>query len=120
MDGTGYEDAGDNGDSESFRAAIACATAHHAPGSDPQGIVIPCSFYNHWQADHSLGADWYENRSKPGGEVAFGAHTFQHLTSNRKAYAFWYLLARLSGWQGTLRGILRKANLSIDALAELL
>lgn len=97
MDGTYYEDAGDNGDSEAYRAAIGCTTVHREPGSGPDGAVIACSYFGHWQDKHALGTDWYENRSAPGGEAVFGAHTYQHVTANRKAYAFWYLMARLAG-----------------------
>jgi PKD repeat protein len=44
-----------------------------------------------WQADHTEGVDWY--RCSP-------AHT-QALNGNQKAYAAWYLFARLAGWDGT-------------------
>ena len=99
MDGTYYEDAGDDGDSEVFRSRIGCTTVHREPGSGANGPLIACSYFQHWQDEHARGADWYENRTLPGGEVAFGAHTCQHITANRKAYAFWYLLARLAGWR---------------------
>ncbi len=99
MDGTYYEDAGDNGDSAVYRAAIGCTAVHREPGTGADGPVIACSYYQHWQDEHVLGTDWYQDRSAPGGEAVFGAHTYQYVTANRKAYAFWYLLARLAGWR---------------------
>lgn len=43
-----------------------------------------------WQDSHTLGTDWYECTS---------AHS-QPLNANMKAYAAWYLWARLAGWDG--------------------
>ena len=40
----------------------------------------------------------YENRTWPGGTVEYGVHTTQHITSNRKAYAMWWILAQIAGW----------------------
>ena len=42
-----------------------------------------------WQNAHVEGVDWYD---------CGGAHT-QSLNSNRKAYAAWWLWARLAGWE---------------------
>nr|WP_321401438.1 DNRLRE domain-containing protein [uncultured Desulfobacter sp.] len=42
-----------------------------------------------WQETHTQGTDWYSCSS---------AHS-QPLNANRKAYAAWYLFARLAGWQ---------------------
>jgi uncharacterized protein YjdB len=43
-----------------------------------------------WQNAHTINADWYNCSS---------AHS-QPLNANRKAYAAWWLFARLSGWNG--------------------
>jgi hypothetical protein len=77
MDGTYYVDAGDNGNSASYGG----------------------NFYEDWQSTHTLGEDWYQNRSTPGGVATYGAHNTQHITANRKAYAFWWVLARIAGYQ---------------------
>ncbi len=45
-----------------------------------------------WQNAHTLGTDWYSCSS---------AHS-QPLNANRKAYAAWWLWARLGGWDGNL------------------
>jgi PKD repeat protein len=44
-----------------------------------------------WQDSHTHGVDWYD---------CSPAHT-QALNGNQKAYAAWYLWARLAGWDGT-------------------
>jgi len=43
-----------------------------------------------WQNSHTLGTDWYNCSS---------AHS-QPLNANQKAYAAWWLWARLAGWDG--------------------
>ena len=78
MDDTYYEDTGDNGDSDTYGG----------------------NFYEGWQNSHTLGVDYYENWHTPAGHVSFGTHTTQHITSNRKAYAMWWILARIAGWSG--------------------
>lgn len=78
MDDNYWEDAGDNGNSASYGG----------------------NFYEDWQNTHMLGEDYYENKYDPGGIVAYGEHNTQHITANRKAYAFWWILARIAGWDG--------------------
>ncbi|MEN6306581.1 MAG: hypothetical protein ABFD91_02395, partial [Anaerohalosphaeraceae bacterium] len=43
-----------------------------------------------WQASHTQGVDWYNCSS---------AHS-EPLNANQKAYAAWWLFARLAGWPG--------------------
>ncbi len=44
-----------------------------------------------WQASHTEGVDWY---------LCDSAHS-EPLNANRKAYAAWWLWARLAGWDGS-------------------
>lgn len=83
MDDVYYEDTGDNGDSDSYGG----------------------NFYQDWQDAHALGEDYFENKKIPGGDVAYGAHNTQHITANRKAYALWWILARMSGWIDEQTGV---------------
>jgi len=76
MDGNYWEDAGDDGNSSTGG-----------------------NFYADYQNSHSVGAGYYENKSSPGGSVTYGAHNSQHITANRKAYAMWYILASIAGWE---------------------
>ncbi len=78
MDGTYYEDTGDNGDSASYGG----------------------NFYEDWENGHTLGTHWYQSKDYPGGTATVGAHNTQYITANRKAYAFWWVLARIAGYPG--------------------
>ncbi len=78
MDDNYWEDAGDNGNSETYGG----------------------NYYEDWQSSHTVGIDYYYNRREPGGTISLGSHTTQHITSNRKAFAMWWLLARIAGWDG--------------------
>lgn len=80
MDGNYWEDAGDDGNSKKGG-----------------------NFYADWQKSKQKGEHWFENKNKPGGQVTYGSHTTQHITSNRKAYAMWWILARIAGWNGELK-----------------
>ncbi len=77
MDDNYWEDAGDDGNSSTGG-----------------------NFYKEWQDSHTLGTDWFNNKSAPNGNVEYGAHNTQHITANRKAYAMWWILARIAGWNG--------------------
>ncbi len=83
MDDNYWEDVGDDGNSGEYGG----------------------NFYKDWQDEHSLGVDYFENKASPGGSVAFGSHTTQHITANRKGYAMWWILARIAGWNGNMAAI---------------
>jgi hypothetical protein len=78
MDDSYWEDTGDNGNSGDYGG----------------------NFYLDWQGAHTLGVDYFYNKSAPGGSVTFGEHNTQHITANRKAYAMWWILAHIAGWDG--------------------
>ena len=71
-------------------------------GDDGNSLAYGGNFYVDWQNSHQLGVDWYENKKSPGGEVIFGSHNSQHITANRKAFAMWWILARIAGWDGKI------------------
>jgi hypothetical protein len=85
MDNNYWEDAGDDGNSSEYASSI---------GNGSQ------MFYMDWQNEHILGTDYFENKVSPGGTASYGAHNSQHITANRKAYAMWWILARIAGWSG--------------------
>ena len=78
MEGTYWEDTGDDGNSTGYGG----------------------NFYSAWQESHTEGVDYFYNKNAPGGSVEVGNHNSQHITANRKAYAMWYILARVAGWDG--------------------
>jgi hypothetical protein len=78
MDGNYWDDAGDNGNSADYGG----------------------NFYQDWQDLHSEGIDYFYNKSSPAGSIDPGNHLTQHITSNRKAYAMWWILAKIAGWEG--------------------
>ena len=43
-----------------------------------------------WQESHTEGVDWFDN---------YTAHSYP-INGNQKAYAAWWLWARLGGWDG--------------------
>ena len=82
MDDNYWEDAGDNGQSSLYGG----------------------NFYEDYQSTHILDEHYYENKETPGGNIQHGAHNSQHITANRKAYAMWWILARIAGWDGIQNG----------------
>ena len=68
-------------------------------GDDGNSATYGGGFYTDWQNSHTEGTDWYLNIDRRG-IVQPGAHNTQHITANRKAYAFWWILARIAGWDG--------------------
>ena len=77
MDGTYWDDTDDNGVSTKYGG----------------------NFCIDWQNSHTQGQHWYQNKTTDG-DVIYGEHNTQHITANRKAYAMWWILARIAGWDG--------------------
>ncbi len=73
---------------------------HAKADDDGNDASTGVNFYTTWQSSHTLGTDWFEAKDAPGGTVRTAEHNNQHITANRKAYAFWYILARIAGWNG--------------------
>ncbi len=74
-----WEDTGDNGNSDAYGG----------------------NFYIDYQGDNIEGEGYYFNKNSPGSSTATcGDHNTQHITANRKAYAMWYILAMIAGWDG--------------------
>lgn len=69
-------------------------------GDDGNSAEYGGNFYLDYQNTHAESVHYYENKSAPGGSVTYGAHNSQHITANRKAFAMWYILARIAGWSG--------------------
>jgi hypothetical protein len=56
-----------------------------------QAGALLCNWAQEWQNSHIVNTDWY---------VCDSAHS-EPLNANQKAYAAWWLFARLGGWLGT-------------------
>lgn len=67
-------------------------------GDDGNSVAYKGKFNTDWQNANKKGLDWYENKLSPGCEVETGVHNTQHITANRKAFAMWWILARIAGW----------------------
>jgi hypothetical protein len=80
MEDNYWEDAGDNGNSEDYGG----------------------NFYVDWQGTQTEGSGYFYNRDAPGGGITYGDHNTQHITANRKAFAMWWILARIAGWDGQI------------------
>ncbi len=70
-------------------------------GDDGNSAAYGGNFYRDWQNSHVQGTDFFESKSSPGGNAEYGSHNSQYITANRKAYAMWWILARIAGWEGS-------------------
>jgi len=69
-------------------------------GDDGNSFDYGGNFYKDWQDSSVKNVLWYENKESPNGDIIYGAHNTQHITANRKAYAMWWILAKIAGWDG--------------------
>jgi len=69
-------------------------------GDDGNSADYSGNFYLDYQNSTTEGEGYFYNKTAPGGSNTFGAHNTQHITANRKAYAMWWILARIAGWDG--------------------
>ncbi|WP_075590989.1 T9SS type A sorting domain-containing protein [Labilibacter marinus] len=92
-----WDDAGDDGNSTNYG------------GTE--------KFYQDYEDSKSIGDGFYENKREPNGMISRGSHTTQHITSNRKAYAMWWILTRIAGWDGLANSDIAVNEVKMDDLA---
>jgi len=85
MNGNYWDDAGDDSYSVKYRRSEDAVSYY---------------FFQDYQDAHALGKDYFYNRDI-NDDINTGKHVNQHITANRKAYAMWWILARLTGWEDT-------------------